>query len=206
MDARSFAWGAPHLGARLVVVGVVGAAGVIIAACSSAAKQAPIDVSSQTVRTTVVTGVGDARKVDATPENAARSMMLPVGPDAVWRVLPDVYTELGITVDFVTQRERRLGTEQLVVRRRMGGVPLTKYLDCGVSGSGGGTPNAETYEITLSVASQVTSRQAGSSIVTTWVSGLGKSVTFSGQVAACTTTGQLERTIEAKVRERVTTG
>jgi hypothetical protein len=190
MDARSFARVAPPLVVSLVVP-------VLAAACSSAAKQAPIDVSSQTVRTTVVTGVGDARKVDANPEAAARTLMLPVGPDVVWQVLPDVYTELGIKVDFVTQAERRLGNQQFVVRRRMGGVPLTKYLDCGISGSGAGTPNAETYEISLSVASQVTSRAAGSSMVTTWVWGMGKWVTFSGQAVTCATTGQLERTIEA---------
>ena len=95
-------------------------------------------------------------------------------------------------------RQRVVGNPSLKVRRRLGGVTLVKYLDCGYKD---GSPNAETYDIVLNLMSSVSGPTPTSATVSTRIEGLATHPVFGSQ-AVCTTTGELEKRIAQMVRER----
>ena len=115
-------------------------------------------------------------------------------PDSVWRVLPAVFQTLGIPVTTVDATNRMIGNSSHKVRRKLGPVALSKYLDCGTTQS---APSADTYEVQLSVMSRVSpsagpNATPGTTAVMTSVEALAKPVSFAGDNVRCASTGALE--------------
>jgi len=84
------------------------------------------------------------------------------------------------------------------VRRRLGKVALSRYLDCGSSQLG---PSADEYQINLAVMSSVQARSGDTTVVTTNVDATGTGLQFSGQSVRCTSRGELEKRIHELVRQ-----
>ncbi len=58
----------------------------------------------------------------------------------------------GVPLTVLDPVGRSIGNQSFRARRRLAGVPMQTYLDCGGSS---GQPNAETYDISLSLLSYV---------------------------------------------------
>jgi hypothetical protein len=118
----------------------------------------------------------------------------------VWPELLGVYNELGIELSMLDQNRGILGNPQLKVRRRLGTVPLTRYIDCG---STQGAQSAETYEVVLNIHSQLQSPSPNSTTVTTTFQSMARPVSMSSEYRTCASTGALEKRIEQLLRTRL---
>ena len=110
--------------------------------------------------------------------DATGSATLPYSVEQVWRVLPFVFDSLGIPIAAMDPAKRTLGNETYRVHGRLKGTPLSRFIDCGSSTQIG--PNADNYDVVLTLTAQVHPAEAGSSTVVTTFSAVGKPANFSG--------------------------
>lgn len=170
-----------------------------LAACSSSSNIAQTAPAPETVR--VVGGGAGNIAIGMAPTAAeAHSTTLSASVADVWRVLPAVYEALGIPLSVVDSQTHVIGTSGFNLRRRLGSIPLVRLIDCGTTQGG---PSAETYDIHLSVVTQVRAGDAGTVIGTT-VEPMGKPAAFSGEYIRCSSTGVLETRLADAVRARLT--
>lgn len=137
-------------------------------------------------------------RVSTTPTASSDTILAPL--DRVWRALPTAYVALAIPVTDLDSASHVIANSGLTVRRQLGKVPLTRYLDCGDSQ---GVPSAETYEIQLSVVTRVRPGAGGISIVATLVQATGRPVTLSGADVRCSSTRQLESRLVNALRSQL---
>lgn len=162
---------------------------VMLAACS--AKSDPsASRDTQTVR--VVGGAGATTQLTTTRSSGAVVGTFDMDLVRAWQALPSVYAELGVPITNRRVDVRSLGNSGFKVRRRLEGVPLTRYLDCGRAQ---GAPSAETYEIMLAVHTQLAAADDGRTTVTTLVDAMARPVNFAGEYSGCSSTGVLEQSI-----------
>lgn len=161
-----------------------------LAACASRKPISAVDHQTETVR---VGGVGaQSTTVLATVATVAPGVAKILAPiDQVWRALPAVYDSLGIPVDRLEHDKHIIGNPGFELRRRLGGVALRRYLDCGQAQGG---PSADTYEVTLSVLTELQPAEAGTTAATV-VQATARPVTFAGERTTCKSTGEIERRV-----------
>ncbi len=159
---------------------------VVLSGCASSGSARGTPTSDETVR---IVGARETieLRTSATLTASLDTVLAPV--DQVWRALPAAYEALAIPVTDLDSATHVIANSGITVRRQLGKVPLTRYLDCGDSQ---GAPSAETYEIHLSVLTRVQPAAAGTSIVATTVQATGRPVTLSGTYIRCSSTRQLE--------------
>jgi hypothetical protein len=119
----------------------------------------------------------------------------------VWAVLPAVYTDLGLQINFRNPEERRSGTCYQPVRGRLGKELLSTFVDCGETRA---VPNADRHEVALTVLSTVLRIDDRFTAIRTYV--LGVAVDASGvsqQRIWCFSRGALEERIRAAVEARL---
>lgn len=170
----------------------------VLAACSSssnAVRSAPVP---ETVRV-VGGGAGNVAIGMAPTAPDARATTLSASVADVWRVLPAAYEALGIPLTVVDSATHLIGNTGFNIRRRLGSTPLVRIIDCGTTQGG---PSAETYDIHMSVVTQVKAGDAGTIIGTT-VEPMGKPAAFSGEYIRCSSTGLLETRLADAVRSRL---
>ncbi|MBI3791597.1 MAG: hypothetical protein HY275_12065 [Gemmatimonadetes bacterium] len=118
--------------------------------------------------------------------------------DQVWGVLPEIWTALGLSAEGISSSEHRLVTGNMRIRRQLGGVSLSRFLDCGRTAMG---PNADSYFITLKVETILVS--AGSNtIVQSALVATGEGTGNGGSTTHCSTTGELENRIGDRLLKR----
>jgi hypothetical protein len=106
----------------------------------------------------------------------------------VWAVLPSVYDSLSIPLTDLDANKHVIGNSGMKAYKTLGKTSLTRYLDCGKTQ---GFPSAETYEIQLSVMTQVAPDGDGSTM-STLIEAAGRPLAFAGGFTKCTSTGALE--------------
>lgn len=130
------------------------------------------------------------------------SILLAPAP-RVFSYLPTVLTELGLNINFQEPAARRVGTCFQKVRTRLGGTLLSNFVDCGENR---GLPNADRYEVALTVLATVESTGPATSKVYVYVLGVGLENTgASGNRVWCFSKGGLERQITRGLEQRVGT-
>jgi hypothetical protein len=120
--------------------------------------------------------------------------------DKVWRVLPGVYDSLGIKLTDLNPKTHLLGNSGMKAHKTLGSVGLGKYIDCGNTQ---GFPSAESYDITMSVRTQIDSAAGGGTTMGTLVEASGRPMAFAGEAVRCSTTGELERRIAGAVKAQL---
>ena len=168
---------------------------VTLAACSSTAKP-EVTARPETVR--VVGNVGNMTSVGTTTSDHTVTMKVQAPPDRVWRALPIVFDSMAIDIAHLDQQARLIGNRDLKVRGKLGRAPLRRYVDCGSTQGG---PNADTYEVSLSVVTQVQPADATSANVSTLVQAVARPVNFAGDYVRCVSLRSLEADL-LKVLER----
>jgi hypothetical protein len=158
-------------------------------ALSACATTSNAPARTETVR--VVDGAGGVHQLAVTTHNRSHAATLDHSLDQVWRALPAVYDKLAIPVTQISTTNRVVGNTGFSVRRQLGGVPLTRYFDCGRTQD---RPSAETYEIQLSALTTVQPKDSGSTVQTT-IQATARPVNFAGSPVNCSSTGALETRI-----------
>jgi hypothetical protein len=129
--------------------------------------------------------------------DGARIVNLTYPMDKVWRALPTVFDSLGIPLTDLNPATHILGNSGMKVHKTLGKVSLSKYLECG---STQGYPSAETYDIQISVRTQVEDAGNGATSIGTLVEAAGRPMAFAGEYVRCTTKGELESRIAESVK------
>lgn len=161
-----------------------------LAACASQTSSAPAP-ATQTVR---VAGPGGAQKFETSTASLARRDTIWLDLDRVWKVLPDVYNALNIPIDVFNAESNTMGNEGMKLYRRLGNVPLTRYLDCGRTQV---DQNADTYEVHMSVLTSLTKGPDGTTLVHTTLDASARPIQFAGGHVRCTS----KRALEARIAE-----
>jgi hypothetical protein len=121
--------------------------------------------------------------------------------DKVWDALPAAYASLSIPITVNEPAHHIIGAERMRTHHYLGDARLSKLLDCGETAGG---LNADTYEVNLSMLTQLQPNASGGTTVTTRVNAAAKPASTAGQYNSCVSTGQLEtrlvRFIESQIK------
>jgi len=115
---------------------------------------------------------------------------LPFAPDQVWRALPAAFDSLGIPIETLDPAKRSMGNSGFKVRGRIKGVPLSRYIDCGNSTQIG--PNADNYDVNITMLADVRPADAGTASVTTTFEAVARPANFAQEYSQCRSKGLLE--------------
>lgn len=162
---------------------------VLLSACASSQGTAAAPPTQQTVHVATATGsTGSTMALTSGDDPSQRVIAAPVA--RVWDALPAVYETLGLPITDRNVQARSLGTTSFKLRRRLGDVPLSRYLDCGDTQ---GSPSANSYEVVLTVATRLAPGASDSTAVTTNVTAMARPVFVSGEYVNCGSTRALEK-------------
>lgn len=126
---------------------------------------------------------------------------LPYALEQVWRALPGAFDALGIPIGVMDPAKRVAGNTALKVRRELKNVPLSRYIDCGGSTQLG--PNADSYDVNLSIVAAVRSLTPTTSAVSITFEAVGRPATFAQEYSQCTSKGVLEKRLVDAVSARL---
>ena len=165
------------------------------AACSSSRSAAPdLGVAQHTFAI-----AGDAGAMTVVRTASTQTAALNGSVDDAWTALPQVLDSLGVRATFIDPAQHLVGVEQMKVRVNLGKTPLSRYLDCGETQIG---PNADSYEVLLTVKSRITPAATGSQL-STLVDAVARPISFRQNYSSCSTTGLLETRIADGVKKRL---
>ena len=174
----------------------------LVAACLVTASACASSGASSSGRPVTQTmGSADVGRIAITTNSEADVTTLAFDADAVFRVLPSLFDSLGVTVNTLDPARRQIGNNGFKIRQRLGKAILSTLLDCGASQIG---PNADGYDVYMSVMTTVTPNGAGSSRLATLVEAQARPVTFNQAYNRCTSKGNLEQRLTDLVTRRLT--
>jgi|SRR5687768_3789200 len=176
---------------RLVVIASL----AMLVACASNPAPSTGRPEEQTVRVSGVTGgISGSTGLRLTSNTISRVDTLWTSFDRVWRELPAVFAVLEIPIEKFDASTNVIGHSAFKVYRRLGKFPLTRYLDCGSTQIG---PNAESYEVMLTVLTRIERVRSDTSLtaVGTTVEAVAKPVQFRGDYSRCSSKGTLENRV-----------
>ena len=146
----------------------------------------------------IETGAGGRLRVEGQAVVAGGTVAAPI--DKAWKAVVAVYQELGIVPTILISDSHTIGNQLLKVRRVMGGVPLSRYLNCG-AGSGVG-PNADYYNVEIAIMTYLTANTEAATDVRTRMDATATPLSVASNPVVCNTTGVLEQRIVKLLQER----
>lgn len=185
---------------RVLLVATVTATGCASGSSSGAPATPNVTVTPVTQR--IVTP-GTTLNINTVDVNAGYSQVVIGTMDAAWTALNVVYSDLKIPITTLVDAQHLLGNESFKVRRRVGDIPMHQILDCG---NAQGIPNAETYDILMTISSFLAPNPKGGINLITRIDATGRSPNFARENAvACHSSGSLEKDIAERVRKKLGT-
>lgn len=126
--------------------------------------------------------------------------LVPAPAARVWDVLPAVLTDLGLEINFREPATKRIGACYQKVRARLGKTALSTFVDCG---DNRGLPNADRYEVGLTVLVTVMPTSATTAKIYTFLLGVGLNASGAASDRIwCFSRGALEERIRRALEER----
>jgi hypothetical protein len=160
---------------------------LIVVALTACAPSGPTPVTSGAVPTPVRIDSRTTLATHSTPVAGVSLVWVPIAK--VWQDLPAVYDSVGIPRTTIDPATHTLGNLGMQIRRQLGKVRLSKYLDCGSAQQG---PSADSYDVHLKVTTQLHEEPSGHTRVTTVVDAMAKPFMLSGEYSRCASTGEIE--------------
>ncbi|MDQ3522790.1 MAG: hypothetical protein M3434_10705 [Gemmatimonadota bacterium] len=116
--------------------------------------------------------------------------------------MPAVYEALKIPVGTIDQNTRVIGNRRIESRSgRIAGERASSYLNCGNTGIGG--PIADSYQVNLSVLTQIVPAAGGSTQVQTSIEASATQRGVSSAPVRCASTGRLEQQIATAIQQQL---
>ncbi len=185
--------------ARCTTVAVMVSTGCASAGSGTVANTAP-PVTMTPVTQRVVTAGGGALNINTVSVNSGMSTPVSAPLDSAWAALKAVYGELGIPAKTLVDASHLIANESFKTRRRISKLEMRNILDCG---STQGMPNAETYDIMMSISSYLVVNPKGGLNLITRIDASGKSPNFSREASVnCPSQGALEKLIGDMVKKK----
>jgi hypothetical protein len=151
-------------------------------ACSSAITP------TQRIETTYIPGASGAMTI--APDNGSIVAVVAAPLDVVWRRLPVAFDSVAVPLSLIDPKGHLIGNEGFKVRAKLGKERLSTYLECGTTQVG---PNADSYEVHLTVMVKAEASGADRTKVTVNVTAAAKPLQFSQDYSRCSSKTALER-------------
>ena len=159
---------------------------------ASGGSETTVSPSTTTLVSPVMSSMGQGMNISTTNEATAIATPVPVSPDSAYALITRAYVMLEIPVAPVDQK-RAVGNDALVIRRRIGGMPMQRVIDCGDKM---GLPNAETWDIHMNILTDVQPTADGHAQILTRIQALGNPTDISNRdLTSCSSQGELEKKI-----------
>ncbi|MES2177921.1 MAG: hypothetical protein V4550_08625 [Gemmatimonadota bacterium] len=168
-----------------------------LAAAACASNSGLSSTSEGTLR---AAGGGGAGGLTMRSNDGAQFFAVPYSAANVWAVLPAIYDSLSLPLSEVDEKTRVIATSGAKVHKNLGTTNLGKFIDCG---SAQGFPSADSYDVRLSVRTQVEQQPDGTAKVGTLLEAMGRPMTVSGAFVRCTSKYELEKRILESVKGRL---
>lgn len=166
---------------------------LLLVAAGCATSRSDLPATPTTESTTTFEGSEGAYAIVQRSSAGASSDSVFVSVDSVWVALPEIYGRLRVPVNTTDRQQRRFGAERIAVRGQLGGVMLSRLVDCGQSVMG--SDNANTYSVTLSIITRLLPAGPNATVVQTQVLGKARPSGQSTGVVSCTSKGVIEERI-----------
>jgi hypothetical protein len=142
----------------------------------------------------VVTGGGSAGggSLNVVPASGLSAHQFAFPIDAVWKILPAVFDSVSVPVGLLDPASHTIGNRGFKLRGKLGKVPLGRYIDCGTTQIG---PNAESYDITLTLTAALSPQAGGGTSMTINMEASAKPLAFAQEPFRCSTKGGLEKRV-----------
>jgi hypothetical protein len=174
---------------------------VLLLAMMSACASGGPSTSTAARPATQTVGRGDIGTLVMSTTASADVAELPHSADAVWGILPSVFDSLGVPITNMDPARKAIGNPGFRIRSRLGKVSLSRYLDCGSTQIG---PNADNYDVVLTVMTVVAAKGATASTLTTSVEAQARPATYTQQYSRCSSKGGIETRLTDLVKARLT--
>lgn len=138
------------------------------------------------------------RSTDARSTVFTQTLAYPV--DQVWRAMPAAFDSLKIPLNTLDAKTHTIGNDGFKIRQALGRTPLSSYIDCGRTQIG---PNADSYEVVLTILTQVMPGDGGATKITTTFESSARPIAYSQEYSKCSSRGVLEAKIMDVVRGRL---
>lgn len=179
----------------ITLIAVVAAFG-----CASS-NTAPGSAATGTARVIGSTGEGAMHAISTGSEPIAGESVIAAPAAKLWSALRNVYDSLGIALGTMDPSAMLIGNRGLQLRRELGKVRLSKYIDCG---SAQARPSADFYDVNMSILTQLQRADSANTKVVTTVDAMARPVSFSGEYIRCATTGEIESRISKMLEAAAT--
>lgn len=93
-------------------------------------------------------------------------------------------------------KTRVIGNEGFKIRKELGGVALSKYIECGTTQIG---PNADSYEVHLTILTELLPGPNGTTKMTTNFQSASRPLSFAQDYSRCSSKGVFEDKLAAAV-------
>lgn len=163
-----------------------------LAACASSPNGVPSRPSTQPV--VLAPGTPALRITTGDGPDVAT---VPFALETVWSVMPLVFDSLHVPIAKVEPGTHIIGNDGFKVRQRLGKTALSRFIDCGQAQIG---PNADSYDVMLTVVTTLAKVDEQSTRVTTSVLASAKPVTYNQGYSQCSTKGGLEAKVVSTLR------
>ena len=165
----------------------------VMASCASSGSSPKTGLESPSERVIAADNQGSYRTTVA--PNA--KVVVPAPPNRVFEAVTAVYRELDIPIATNDPASGRVGNPDFWKARKLGGQPISTYLNCGDSITGAAADN---YRVYISLLSAVGPDGSGGSQLETAFTATARNMegTTADRVA-CGTTGRLEERIYKEV-------
>jgi hypothetical protein len=147
--------------------------------------------------TTYIPGASGALTIRT--DDGAVSALIDAPMDRLWVMLPSAYDSLGIPISLIDPKKRTMGHEGFKVHAKLGKERLSTYFECGTTQVG---PNADSYELYLTVLSTAEAVSTRTRVTTT-ISAAAKPLQFSQAYSRCSTKGVLEKRLMDAIAKSV---
>jgi hypothetical protein len=172
---------------------ILSVAALAAAACAPAGTTTA-DPSAPRPTTIRAEGMSGSLRVD--PITDASSSPMQTGAEETYRYLPLVYDSLSIPKTWLDPKQYLISSQGFKARARLGRTPLSRFIECGTTQIG---PNADSYDVYMTVTSRLIPNGATSTLTTT-VEAAARPLSFNQEYRRCTSKGELEKRITAAVK------
>ena len=168
------------------------------ASSGSSSTNAAAPAAPQSIRVSGGGGGATGTTMNVSTPTHTSTLAMPLSD--VWHFLPAAWDSLGIPKGIIDDKGHSIATGGMKIRGRLGKTPLSRYLDCGQTQIG---PNADSYEVYLSVTTQLSANGTDQTNVATTVDAAAKPLNFNQECSRCSTRGELERRIADGVKAQI---
>ena len=172
----------------------------LLPACASSSSTGSVASAPSSRPATRTISSPDVGSLTVTATATADVSHLPYTADAVWRILPSVFDSVGIPVTSIDPARKSIGNAGYKTRARLGKAPLSRYLECGTTQIG---PNADSYDVFLSVMTIVSPEGANGATLSTLVDAQARPVMVNQGYSRCSSKGSIEIRIADLVKARL---